>query len=472
MKKILFKHLKIALLSLFPAILLSQSTTKWEETFNSAQLPAEWQAINADNGGNMLSLKPSVLVDDVTMVLPQSGNYFWYGNSENASLTGKINEWLISPQISVIYAGDSLYFWAGAKDGDFKDSLRVLVSTTGSEIEDFTHLLGYFKVDGPVGSWNKYSFDLSAFDSTDIYFAINYFISDGGSGGRNSDHVWIDHFVISGESSDLNEPPISFNLKSPQNFTWLHPTNDNTIHFRWESSSNTDNDPLTYNLTILDVFPPIEAEIVDDTTFAFDWIDVIEYYSIFRWTVNVTDGKSTIFCPDTFFFATPPKENLAPISFSLVYPEQQQLISFTDSTRFSWHPAFDPNLDDLLYKLQITGNGVDTLFTGIIDTSVNISCNDFLAENSSYSWTVFADDSLLETQSNETWQIKTPSATFVDKPGSGLPLKMELKQNYPNPFNPTTIIEYSLAKDGFVDLSVFNLLGHKIATLVNGHQQA
>lgn len=44
---------------------------------------------------------------------------------------------------------------------------------------------------------------------------------------------------------------------------------------------------------------------------------------------------------------------------------------------------------------------------------------------------------------------------------------MELKQNYPNPFNPSTKIKYSIPEKGFVNISVYNLLGEKISELVN-----
>ena len=52
------------------------------------------------------------------------------------------------------------------------------------------------------------------------------------------------------------------------------------------------------------------------------------------------------------------------------------------------------------------------------------------------------------------------------------PLIYKLEQNYPNPFNPSTLIKYSVAKDGFVNVSIFNLLGEKVATLVNNNMQA
>ncbi len=52
------------------------------------------------------------------------------------------------------------------------------------------------------------------------------------------------------------------------------------------------------------------------------------------------------------------------------------------------------------------------------------------------------------------------------------PTSMVLQQNYPNPFNPGTKIRYELAIDSHVSLQVFNILGKKIATLVDANQSA
>ena len=52
------------------------------------------------------------------------------------------------------------------------------------------------------------------------------------------------------------------------------------------------------------------------------------------------------------------------------------------------------------------------------------------------------------------------------------PAQYSLEQNYPNPFNPSTLIKYSVAQDGFVNVSIFNLLGEKVATLVNSNMKA
>jgi hypothetical protein len=52
---------------------------------------------------------------------------------------------------------------------------------------------------------------------------------------------------------------------------------------------------------------------------------------------------------------------------------------------------------------------------------------------------------------------------------STLPLKTELHQNYPNPFNPTTNIRYNLQNPSFVEISVYDVTGRLVSTLVNGH---
>ncbi len=56
--------------------------------------------------------------------------------------------------------------------------------------------------------------------------------------------------------------------------------------------------------------------------------------------------------------------------------------------------------------------------------------------------------------------------TFTDN------MKYELKQNYPNPFNPSTLIEFSIPESDDVRLTVYNLLGEEVSTLLNKHLSA
>jgi hypothetical protein len=74
------------------------------------------------------------------------------------------------------------------------------------------------------------------------------------------------------------------------------------------------------------------------------------------------------------------------------------------------------------------------------------------------------------------WYIDDVTLEFLTtgiENGAGiLPSEFGLEQNYPNPFNAQTTIRYNLSFAADVIISVFDLLGRKIATLVEEKQQA
>lgn len=68
--------------------------------------------------------------------------------------------------------------------------------------------------------------------------------------------------------------------------------------------------------------------------------------------------------------------------------------------------------------------------------------------------------------------IKEGGTTVGMRDGFASPSTFGLLQNYPNPFNPTTKIEYSIARVGYVSLKVSNILGQEVATLFSGLRPA
>jgi hypothetical protein len=63
--------------------------------------------------------------------------------------------------------------------------------------------------------------------------------------------------------------------------------------------------------------------------------------------------------------------------------------------------------------------------------------------------------------------VQIPSEVKDETGSRERPSEFDLSQNYPNPFNPTTKIEFTLAKSGFVTLQIYDVLGRKVRTLVS-----
>jgi hypothetical protein len=60
----------------------------------------------------------------------------------------------------------------------------------------------------------------------------------------------------------------------------------------------------------------------------------------------------------------------------------------------------------------------------------------------------------------------------VPPPETGMPVSYGLSQNYPNPFNPSTKIAFTLERSGQTSLEVYDLLGEKVAALIDGYMTA
>jgi hypothetical protein len=69
------------------------------------------------------------------------------------------------------------------------------------------------------------------------------------------------------------------------------------------------------------------------------------------------------------------------------------------------------------------------------------------------------------------FSVTVSAATDVKETGAKVN-GYNLTQNYPNPFNPSTKISYSIAKDEYVTLNVYNVAGKEVARLVDGQRSA
>jgi hypothetical protein len=79
--------------------------------------------------------------------------------------------------------------------------------------------------------------------------------------------------------------------------------------------------------------------------------------------------------------------------------------------------------------------------------------------------------------SGDTWNFKIRFPVKVYNPSAihntnEIVNGYQLSQNYPNPFNPTTNIKFSLLKEGFVSLKVYDITGKEVSTLVNNNMKS
>lgn len=95
-----------------------------------------------------------------------------------------------------------------------------------------------------------------------------------------------------------------------------------------------------------------------------------------------------------------------------------------------------------------------------------------------YNWIVFgepSDQNLIKVTATNYLELFDVSdanfsiekSTGIEQAIGGVPNNYALYQNYPNPFNPSTTIKYSIPEAGHVSINVYNLLGKKVATLIN-----
>ena len=75
-------------------------------------------------------------------------------------------------------------------------------------------------------------------------------------------------------------------------------------------------------------------------------------------------------------------------------------------------------------------------------------------------------------QNGTILKYKPPIVDNVSTQSGLTPERFILHQNYPNPFNSRTVVKYTIPNDGFVTLDVFNLLGEKVTSLIDGMKKA
>lgn len=100
----------------------------------------------------------------------------------------------------------------------------------------------------------------------------------------------------------------------------------------------------------------------------------------------------------------------------------------------------------------------------------------FNGHRSGGGWRIFLADIIPGNEGTlNQWGVRLLVAgtpTGIENQTAALPDKFMMSQNYPNPFNPSTNISFNLPEQGKTRLEVYDLLGRRVATLVDGYMQA
>ncbi|NOX36234.1 MAG: T9SS type A sorting domain-containing protein [Calditrichaeota bacterium] len=130
-------------------------------------------------------------------------------------------------------------------------------------------------------------------------------------------------------------------------------------------------------------------------------------------------------------------------------------IHFNGTLEVQVSSTFQPALNDTFEIIKYhnsTGAFADTLLPSFPDTGLHLE--------------------LVQTDSAMLLIVAGIPTGISHQPGSAIPDHFFLQQNYPNPFNPQTTIRYGIPTRSLVKIEVFNVLGKRVATLINARQAA
>lgn len=237
-----------------------------------------------------------------------------------------------------------------------------------------------------------------------------------------------------------------------------------------DNNNNSLDDGQEQQKNIIESFYTVNAENDNIVKGTFLWD--FQIASDFNWTQGFGNMR-------TFSIRNKPAEELVAnhyASFAPI-PDSPQPLSPEDDEeglpiiflRLEWQTVTGA----ISYNVQLSKiNDFSSLvFNGTEISMTSIFVPDTLEVQTEYFWRVQSVSPAGTSEWSQVFTFLTTAPVGYER-ASDFPATFKLYQNFPNPFNPTTIIKYELSNPSWVSMSIYDMLGSEVTTVVNEFKQA